>query len=666
MLSRRFRRIVPVSWMVTAVCLFAREAAAEGAGGKEMLLFEEIPVVTAAAKHAQTPREAPAFVTIITADEIKKYGHRKFSDILRSVIGFYTSNDRNYGYLGVRGFLRPGDWNSRVVLLINGHVANDYLFGAFGQEYDFVLDLDTIERIEVVRCPGATLYRNDALFAVINVVTKQGKDANGLRVSAAGGGLGTKKGGLAYGVILPNGVDMFFSVSRVRVAGYKRLYFREFDSPETNSGIAEHADAEEAENFLARISYGELSFQGAYVTRDKNIPTAPYETAFNAGRTLTTDSRGFAEIMFDHQLDDSKSLQARAFYDEMSYYGNWPIFHSRVGRVVDWPEAAWEKWWGGEVLFSWQLCAWNRLAFGAEFQDHVLAEQKAWNAVDGLYFDENRPFRVWSLYAQDELSIMKNLRAMVEVRHDNYSTWGQTTNPRFGIVYNLSERTTLKLLHGKAFRAPNLYELYYDDESCKKDNPELRPGDIASWELVGQHDLGRGLFGTVSVYSYDLNNLITEVTDPPTGMVIYENIDRVKAKGVEFELRGKWKGGLQGYVGCAFQEAEDAKTGELLTNSPKEMAKLGTILPLVPDKLFLSGEVQYLGDRLTLSGNHADAYVLTNLNLLYRPLRENLELSVGLYNAFNEKYFDPGGAEHVQDQIPQDGRTFLFKVVYIF
>ncbi len=633
---------------------------------KELLLFEEIPIVTAAAKHAQTPREAPAFVSIITADEIKKYGHRKLSEILRSLIGFHVSNDRNYGYVGVRGFLRPGDWSSRTLVLVNGHRINDYVYGCFTQEYDFLVDVDNIERVEVVRFPGSMLYGSEAIFGVINVVTKEGKDISGLRTSASGGSLGLRKGSLTYGLLTKSGVDMLFSLSRVRVRGNERLYYREFDSPETNFGIAEHLDAEEADNFLASILYGELSFQGAFVTRDKHIPTAPYGTAFNDPRTMTTDERGFVELKLDHQFDDTKSIMGRIFYDDMHYDGHCPTYDERVGVNLDAPDSADEEWWGGEVLFSWQISDWNRVAVGSEFQDHTRAEQKAWTDLDGTYMFENHPFQIWSVYLQDETALRKNLHATVGVRHDDCSVWGDTTNPKLALVYDPFEKTTFKVLYGTSFRAPNLYELYYDDGQVLKNNPELIPEEMTSWELIAQQEFGKGLSGTVSFYKYDINHLISQTFDPTDGMIFYDNIDRVEARGVEVELRGKWKGGLQGYVGCSFQQVEDAKTRELLTNSPKEMAKLGTILPLVPDKLFLSAEVQYLGDRLTLSGNHAAAYVLTNVTLLYRPLRENLELSVGLYNAFDEKYFDAGGAEHVVDQIPQDGRTFLIKVVCTF
>ncbi len=77
-------------------------------GGGESLLFDEIPSVFGASKYEQKVTEAPASVTIITAEEIRRYGHRTLADVLRSARGFYTSNDRNFSYAGVRGFSRPG------------------------------------------------------------------------------------------------------------------------------------------------------------------------------------------------------------------------------------------------------------------------------------------------------------------------------------------------------------------------------------------------------------------------------------------------------------------------------------------------------------------------------------------------------------------------------
>ena len=149
--------------------------------GKEGTLFEEIPSVYGAAKYDQKVNEAPAAVIIITADQIKKYGYRNFAQILDSVPGLFTSNDRNYGYLGIRGFNRPGDYTSRVLLLIDNHRLNDAVYDQGGAGTEMPIDVDLIDRVEIIKGPGSSLYGTNAFFGVVNVITKRGRDLKARR-----------------------------------------------------------------------------------------------------------------------------------------------------------------------------------------------------------------------------------------------------------------------------------------------------------------------------------------------------------------------------------------------------------------------------------------------------------------------------------------------------
>ena len=151
---------------------------------KESTLFEDIPSVYGAAKYEQKVNEAPAAVIIITADQIKKYGYRNFAQILDSVPGLFTSNDRNYGYLGIRGFDRPGDYTSRVLLLIDNHRLNDAVYDAGGTGTDVPIDVDLIDRVEIIKGPGSSLYGTNAFFGVVNVITKRGRDLRARRSPA--------------------------------------------------------------------------------------------------------------------------------------------------------------------------------------------------------------------------------------------------------------------------------------------------------------------------------------------------------------------------------------------------------------------------------------------------------------------------------------------------
>jgi len=110
---------------LTWILLLARGAvqteAQETGGGSELSLDELLNIeISSAAKYSQTATEAAASVTVITRDDISRYGYRTLSDALVQVRGFYGSYDRNYFYLGARGFGRPTDYNNRVLFLMDG------------------------------------------------------------------------------------------------------------------------------------------------------------------------------------------------------------------------------------------------------------------------------------------------------------------------------------------------------------------------------------------------------------------------------------------------------------------------------------------------------------------------------------------------------------------
>lgn len=150
---------------------------------EEIMLFQEIPSVYGASKYEQKVTEAPSSISIVAAAIIKEYGYRTLPDVLRSLRGFFITNDRNYSYVGVRGFNRPGDYNIRILLLIDRHRVNDHHYNQALIGMEFVLDVDLIDRVEVVRGPSSSIYGINAFFAVVNVMTRRGRDLKGVEVS---------------------------------------------------------------------------------------------------------------------------------------------------------------------------------------------------------------------------------------------------------------------------------------------------------------------------------------------------------------------------------------------------------------------------------------------------------------------------------------------------
>lgn len=162
-------------------------------------LFLEIPSVYGAAKYDQKVNEAPAAVIIITAEQIRKYGYRDFAQILDSAPGLFTNNDRNYGYLGIRGFNRPGDYTSRILLLVDNHRLNDAVFDQDGAGTEMPIDVDLIDRIEIIKGQGSSLYGTNAFFGVVNVITIRGRDIKGAEVSGKASSFNTYRSRLSYG-----------------------------------------------------------------------------------------------------------------------------------------------------------------------------------------------------------------------------------------------------------------------------------------------------------------------------------------------------------------------------------------------------------------------------------------------------------------------------------
>jgi iron complex outermembrane receptor protein len=634
----------------------------------EAVFFHEIPSVYGASKYEQKVTEAPSSVTIVTADEIKKYGYRTLADLLQNVNGFFVTYDRNYHYLGVRGFIRPGDYDSRVLLLIDGHRLNDNVYESAAIGTESPIDVDLIDRVEIIRGPSSSLYGTNAFFGVINVITKRGRDLKGTELSTEISSYNSYKGRVSYGNKFSNGIELLLSGSYYDSAGQSRLFFKEFDSPLTNNGIVRDADGDQFYNVFAKLAFSDFTFQGGYVNRKKGIPTAAFDTVFNTTRTRTVDEHGYVDLKYEHEFAQQFSLLARLYYDNVYYRGNY-LYDAPVDGAPSFVlnrDITVGEQWGTEIKLTKRLLERHKLTAGMEFRDNPRQDQANFDTEPFTsYLEARHNSRNWAFYLQDEFTILDNLILNAGVRYDHYDSFGGTTNPRLALIYNLS-KTSLKLLYGEAFRAPNAYEMFYAGRSPYKANPNLGPEKIRTYELVLERYLGEHLRASAAGYYYTIDNVISQVTDPADMQIVYRNAETVEAKGLELELEGKWSSGLEGRISYAVQKAEEQQTGASLTNSPEHLVQGALILPLIPEKVFASLQTRYLSPRRTLTRQKTSDVFVTNFTLFSQDLVKGLEASGGIYDLFDEHYSDPGAAEHHQDAIAQDGRTFWLKLKYQF
>lgn len=661
-------RLLIIASILTLSGMAAAADHASAAKLRDLSLEElmEIPVYSAS-KFDQKLSETPAAMTVITADEISKYGYRTLGDILRSVRGFFVTYDRNYQYLGVRGFGRPGDYNSRVAFLIDGHRLNANIYGDVGIDTSFPLDVDLIERVEIMRGPGHSLYGNNAFFGVVNIITRKADDLHGAETSVEGGNQETYKTRMTYGSTYKNGFELLLSGSTYASEGDDHLYYQEFDNPLTNNGIAEDLDEDEFSSLFGKLSWRDFTIESAFIDRSKEIPTAAYGVVFNHPAAQATDKRAFVDLTYEHRLVSGCDLLLRTFYDYVSYAGDYPLDWSedpQIPYIVINDDSSHGRWWGSEFQLVKTVFEKHRLTAGGEVRDNVQQDQA--NRDQEVYLDDKRDLTEWGIFFQDEFRMTSTIILNAGIRYDHFETFGSTTNPRIAVIYSPWATTVFKLVYGEAFRAPSAYELYYHDGGYSaKPSKELHPEESAAYEAFWEQYIGEHLFLTLGAFHLHIDDLISLTTDPADGLLMFRNMEDLETTGLEVELSGKWKRGLEGRISYTYQHVEDDQ-GRGISNSPNHQAKANVSIPLLSRNFFLSVEEQYMSKRKTISRDEVDDYFLTNVTLLGRNLRKGLDISATVYNLFDNAYEDPGSEEHLQDALDQDGLSVRLKLTYRF
>ena len=253
----------------------------------------------------------------------------------------------------------------------------------------------------------------------------------------------------------------------------------------------------------------------------------------------------------------------------------------------------------------------------------------------------------------------------IGIRRDHYSSIGNTTNPRASLVYFPLPSSTLKLLYGEAYRAPNIYEMYYEDVATPQvANLNLTAEKIRTYEIVLEQRFSAPLLGTFSIFNYDMNNLIDLTVDPSTSIQQFKNVNHIRSAGFEssfiYSLDSRWKG----YMNYSFQFTKDVATKLKLTNSPSHLVQGGIGFPVFKE-ISAAVECRYESKRLTIYRTETDPYFPTNMNITVKTPSQHLRGSFQIRNLFNISYATPGGIDNEPVVvIPQDGRMYSVRLEY--
>ena len=652
---------MPVIHFFIAALLVLVQSTAKATDDVSELSLEQLLKVSisGASKYEQQQSEVAAAVSVITRNEIKAFGWRTLGEALVSLPGIYNTYDRQYNYLGTRGLSVPGNFNTRVLVLINGNRVNDPTYDGGPSGIDFPLDIDLIERIEFIPGPGGAVYGQNAMFGVVNVITRRGVTLDGAELGAAyQSPQAQREGRASWGKLLDNGVDMLVSVSGMHARGEDRFFA--FPGAAIFSGVAAGLDGSRDQKFFARIARGPWSFEHVDGHFRKDDPTGAYLSDPLVAGQFQGDRHALTQLQYDGNFaGDTLHLSGRLFTGQYRYSS-----HLSYGTLFSLPTAG--DWRGAELRLLSTAVDGHKLMLGLEAQDNTRTEQRVLDLAHPAN-DIVLPgsgYRA-GLYAQDEWRLGQTLMATLGLRLDRDDATGTKLSPRAALIWQAAPATTVKALYGRAQRAPNVYEHYFGDGLVQVGNPALRGETIATMELVVDHLLGRGLTLRGSVYQWTMQGQVTLGTDPLSGLTQFQNGDQVKTNGLEFSADKSWNGGarLRGSLSC--QSTYDTK-GADLANSPHVMGRLNFSSPLAENGLRVGYEFQYDSARLAIDGSRLAGYALSNLNLVADTWAKGLELSLGLTNLFDKRYQHPGADSNWQKAFVQDGRTVRIKLDYRF
>ena len=613
--------------------------------------------VFGASERLQPALEAPASVSFITAEEIAQYGYRTLADILRGVRGMYVTDDRNYSLIGTRGFGVPGDYNSRILLLVNGHKVNDTIFGQAEIGAEFGLDPAMFERVEIIRGPASSIYGDSAFFAVVNVITRTGASLGGGSATLEAGTLGSRLARGSLGHRFANGVDLALSGTYEHSDGVDRLYFPEFDAADTNEGVAQGLDGESLRQFYGRLAFKDITFTGAYGGRRRDVPTASFGTLFNFRnpREQTTDRHTLLDADYGRSFGGTR-VTARTSLDRFSYDAVYPFAADESGAatVVGYVSGVGMRWTAGGGITR-PFGERHVVRAGVEYLDNIRQDQSGrYSDVPVPVLDSQRSSAQHAIYLQDEVRIQRWLIVNAGLRYDGYDTFKRLT-PRAALIVLPSSTQSFKYLYGSAFRAPNAYELntfYFGDHV-----EQLRPESIDTHELVWERYVNDWLRTSVSTYWYKADRLITQVPDASTVLgATFINQREVRARGLELETQMRLGGEVRALASYALQSATDQDTGGSLPNSPRHLAQARLGLPGPAPGSSISVEGRYLSSRTTLSGSRVSGAATADVTMT-QPLGTDWEIFGSVRNIFDVQHQDPVSTQHRQDAVAQNGRT---------
>lgn len=502
-------------------------------------------VVSGASRAEEIASDAPATTTTITAKDIRRYGIRSIAEAINFLgMGLVTQNPLHSVEVGGRGVLLTADYGNHVLLVVDGHVFNEPWDGTAYFEQGAAIPMELVDHIELVLGPGSVLYGGNAMFGVVNVVTKKPASYKGVHVigevgaspqqglngaftSFAPGDLGK-----SYRVATGIGHELTLFGKPAQLTAQAELYRQDGPSFQFAPQAVTNDDGTPANvgrraplgvwggrtnaqystsvpALYSRLVWGDVTVAARLASYTRRTP---YVNGFNQTVSDFDEPRSFERdrwISLDvqHRGRPSSKLttMVRAYADLYDYHQEG--FSSRGsdcaipsdGRCLQTTDGR-SRWFGLELQGQYEWHGDDRLTtmFGVDGRVRDLGGQ-----VDSQDFDSGQFLGtvgkkyvtqlVGAAYVQQRYSPLAVVHLNGGLRFDNDPRGGDRLSPRAAVAVNAWRGGVLKTIYSEAFRAPTFYEALYED-ATQQPNPALRSEVVRSLEATIEQKAGKHRF----------------------------------------------------------------------------------------------------------------------------------------------------------------------------
>jgi len=650
---KKISRNIFLTSLIFVFFVFSFEALAQEIEIEELTELYGEEIIITASKREQKISESPSAISIITAEDIKLLGATQLSEVFMMIPGVHIGHSTHFTGIigGIRGFHKAS--TNTVVVLFDG-IPWDFEFYGVPEFNPFPVALEEIERIEVLRGPGSSLYGPDAVSGVINVITKKLEDTKGNLVSLTAGEVGTYSGTYMHG------------------GSYK---------DKINYRVSTTWDQRDHWGFIANLN----DPAGKYLRANGNVD---FILDDNSKINL------FASFMDVREQDACQEKIGAAIINNSEKYATSITYTSEAPNIMVrgfWQEKDVNTWLRGNTATStfatqtFDLTMKSSGKKGIEFQ-HTFEPINKDIFVWGANFTQvacktdelggRRRTDLSGIFIDNTYDFTSKFSVNTSLRLDNHPNVGDTLSHRLSFLYSPWQDHNFRFTWASSFRNPGFVESYYNltqTGTASGLNATLNTLGSESLEAERAETLELGYRGMLTKkLSMEANVFYTKLVDfiqsiSTTAIAIpnitttatYQNLEDFYQLGTEVEFEYPFTSWLSGIVNYTYYDQWEEDPFNNTVYSEKTMCHMfnGQLRAQVNEKLTANLSLHYRGSSLwetlntyseannessTTVGGKAKDFIIANLNFLYKFkfYKKDAEISLNCFNLLDAEYDD--------------------------